>query len=209
MRRSSARNSRRNRASRLESGSSNSTRSGSAASARGQRHPLLLSAGKLRRLALGQLGQPRRFPAPARPVRSRGPRRPRAPAAHTQRSRRLSGAARPQSAGRPSRCADVASARRSFRRWPNRMSPPSGAMKPATMRSSVVLPQPDGPTSPKISPSAISNETSSTGRAAPNDLRRWRRVTFMSGGLRARSRDSAAAPRFASRLPARCAARDR
>ena len=39
--------------------------------------------------------------------------------------------------------------------------------KPATMRSSVVLPQPEGPSSVKNSPSRISSETSSTARTVP------------------------------------------
>src|SRR2546430_6324889 len=58
----------------------------------------------------------------------------------------------------------------STRRSPNRMSPPSTEEKPAIMRSSVVLPQPDGPSSVKSSPSPISSETRSTAVAAPNRL---------------------------------------
>jgi hypothetical protein len=37
--------------------------------------------------------------------------------------------------------------------------PPVGAVRPATQRSSVVLPQPDGPTTETISCSATLNET--------------------------------------------------
>src|SRR5205814_6007280 len=58
----------------------------------------------------------------------------------------------------------------STRRSPNRMSPPSTGEKPAIMRSSVVLPQPDGPSSVNSSPSPTSSETRSTAVAAPNRL---------------------------------------
>ena len=44
----------------------------------------------------------------------------------------------------------------------SRMRPASGVSKPAITRSSVVLPQPDGPSSAKNSPSLISSETPST-----------------------------------------------
>ncbi len=44
----------------------------------------------------------------------------------------------------------------------SRMRPELGSSKPAIMRSVVVLPQPDGPSIEKNSPSRISNETSST-----------------------------------------------
>src|SRR5215470_6931941 len=56
-------------------------------------------------------------------------------------------------------------------RWsPNRMRPWSSSQKPATMRSSVVLPQPDGPSSVKNSPSRTVIETSFTART-PEKLR--------------------------------------
>jgi hypothetical protein len=48
--------------------------------------------------------------------------------------------------------------------------PPSGATKPAAMRSSVVLPQPDAPSSVTNSPGAIESETPSTARAGPYAL---------------------------------------
>src|SRR5438477_5567867 len=51
---------------------------------------------------------------------------------------------------------------RSTRRSPKRISPASTAAKPAISRSSVVLPQPDGPSSVNSSPSAISSEMRST-----------------------------------------------
>jgi hypothetical protein len=45
---------------------------------------------------------------------------------------------------------------------PIRTSPSSGAMKPATMRSSVVLPQPDGPRIEKKLPCATESDSEST-----------------------------------------------
>ena len=45
---------------------------------------------------------------------------------------------------------------------PSRTVPPVGSMKPATMRRVVVLPQPDGPSSTRNSPSATLSETSRT-----------------------------------------------
>src|SRR5437773_7932253 len=51
---------------------------------------------------------------------------------------------------------------RSTRRSPKRISPASTSAKPAISRSSVVLPQPDGPSSVNSSPSAISREMRST-----------------------------------------------
>src|SRR5262245_59017601 len=55
-------------------------------------------------------------------------------------------------------------------RPPMRMSPPSGAMKPAIMRSSVVLPQPDGPRIEKKLPRSTLNESSSTAVWPPKRL---------------------------------------
>ncbi len=50
---------------------------------------------------------------------------------------------------------------------PMRMSPASGLMKPATMRSSVVLPQPEGPRIEKKLPRATSSDRSSTAVKLP------------------------------------------
>ena len=55
----------------------------------------------------------------------------------------------------------------SMRSSPNRMRPVSSSQNPATIRSSVVLPQPDGPSSVKNSPSRTAIDTSSTARTAP------------------------------------------
>ena len=45
---------------------------------------------------------------------------------------------------------------------PSRTMPLVGSMKPATMRKVVVLPQPEGPSSTRNSPSATRSETSRT-----------------------------------------------
>src|SRR5919197_1576797 len=60
--------------------------------------------------------------------------------------------------------------RPSMRRSPNRISPASTAEKPAIVRSSVVLPQPEGPSRVNSSPSPISSETRSTAVAPPKRL---------------------------------------
>ena len=52
---------------------------------------------------------------------------------------------------------------RSVMSWPPTWTrPESGSSKPAIMRSDVVLPQPDGPSSEKNSPAAMSSVTPST-----------------------------------------------
>ena len=53
----------------------------------------------------------------------------------------------------------------------SRMRPPFGVSKPASMRSSVVLPQPEGPSSAKNSFSRMSSETPSTAVTRPKFLR--------------------------------------
>src|SRR5215475_11061516 len=58
----------------------------------------------------------------------------------------------------------------SMRCSPRRMRPSSSSQNPATMRSSVVFPQPDGPSRVKNSPSPTAIETSSTART-PEKLR--------------------------------------
>src|SRR5580692_5125252 len=50
------------------------------------------------------------------------------------------------------------------------MVPPVAVSRPARMRSSVVFPQPDGPTMTKNSPGAMSTETWSMATRAPNDF---------------------------------------
>ena len=50
----------------------------------------------------------------------------------------------------------------------SRMRPSSGVSKPASIRNSVVLPQPLGPSSAKNSPALMSSDSRSTARNAPN-----------------------------------------
>src|SRR4051812_9611183 len=69
----------------------------------------------------------------------------------------------------------------SMRRAPKRTSPLSSSAKPATIRNSVVLPQPDGPSKVKNSPSAIVIEMSSTARTAPKD-RLTRSIPMLANG---------------------------
>src|ERR1700741_4391280 len=68
-------------------------------------------------------------------------------------------------------------------RSPMRTSPPEISSRPAIMRSSVDLPQPDGPTSTQNSPSAIDTSTPCTTSVEPNDLRTALRETAAMGGL--------------------------
>ena len=49
-------------------------------------------------------------------------------------------------------------------------APAVGSSKPAIMRSIVVLPEPDGPSSEKNSPAPMSSETSSTATTEPKRL---------------------------------------
>src|SRR5438552_8704453 len=53
-------------------------------------------------------------------------------------------------------------------RPPMRIDPDVGDSSPATMRKSVVLPQPDGPSSTRNSPSLVAKSTPSTARTAPS-----------------------------------------
>ena len=52
----------------------------------------------------------------------------------------------------------------------SRMRPSLGVSKPASMRSSVVLPQPDGPSSAKNSRSKMSSDSRSTATTPPKRL---------------------------------------
>src|SRR5258708_14672123 len=56
-------------------------------------------------------------------------------------------------------------------------SPPEISSRPATMRSSVLLPQPEGPTRTQNSPSAIDTSTPCTASVEPNVLRTALRET--------------------------------
>jgi hypothetical protein len=66
-------------------------------------------------------------------------------------------------------------------------SPDVAVSRPARIRSIVVFPQPDGPTSTTNSPSATSNEMSSSARTVPEVRRSWKafqtRRTSMAAGM--------------------------
>ena len=63
--------------------------------------------------------------------------------------------------------------------------PRSGVSKPASIRSSVVLPEPEPPSRQKISPRWMSSDTSSTAAKSPNFL-----VTSVDANVGGRDRDS-------------------
>src|SRR5215471_1929237 len=52
-----------------------------------------------------------------------------------------------------------------------RTSPPVGCSRPAMSRSKVVLPQPDGPSRTRYSPSSVTRSMPSTAVVCPNSLR--------------------------------------
>src|SRR6266540_443495 len=81
----------------------------------------------------------------------------------------------------------------SMRRSSNQISPPSSEWKPAISRRSVVLPQPEGPSSVNNSPSPISRLASSTAVTLPNCLRTWRSLIFTVGAGPPRRRRARAA----------------
>ena len=60
-----------------------------------------------------------------------------------------------------------------------RTDPVSAVSKPATMRSAVVLPQPDGPSNATSSPGAISIDSPSRALAAPNERLRFCSTTLV------------------------------
>ena len=130
-----------------------------------QRDALALAAGELVRVAVGEPVELHQLEQLRRPCADRALGRPRrlaaARAGRTRRSRR-------SSCGRTARSAGTRS-----RRWRSRTSasvasspwnstlPVSGTSSPAMMRSSVVLPEPDGPSSATSSPAGMSRFRSS------------------------------------------------
>ena len=141
----------------------------------GDRDALALPAGELRR-AGGRAARRRGRPRPAAPpARRRAGGRPGAARAAPRPARRArSAAGRARSAGpagRAGRAAQrpalAARAARSTARRAAATSPASGASRPSTIRASVLLPEPDSPTTPSVSPARSSSDTPSTARRAP------------------------------------------
>ena len=121
-----------------------------------QRDALLLAAGELRRTAVGEMRQAdqiERGGDARRAISARGRRRSSSPKA----TLRAHGHVRPQRVGLEDH-ADVALPRRQAPKCPRRRPARAavGRLKPAIRRSSVVLPQPDGPRKAKNSPGGIS-----------------------------------------------------
>src|SRR4029453_13604068 len=77
--------------------------------------------------------------------------------------------------------------------------PASGSTSPATIRSTVLLPQPEGPRGERNSPGAASRETSSTATTAPNDLRS--RETLSAGAAPLTAGDAPPPGRGSTRAP--------
>src|SRR5688572_12442675 len=74
---------------------------------------------------------------------------------------------------------------------PSRISPALGFSRPAMMRSSVDLPQPDGPTRTTNSPSATSRSTAWITSTGPNDFDTWRRLrSVIARSFKARRGDA-------------------
>ena len=64
-----------------------------------------------------------------------------------------------------------------------RIRPAVGTSKPAIIRSTVVLPEPDGPSIEKNSPSARSRSMPSTAVTSPNVFRSPRRLTAVASAV--------------------------
>ena len=169
----------------------------------GQRDALPLAAGELRRDS-GRRGR-RAGPASSsswtrRRISASAGRWPRgARAGRRRRSRRPSCGGRARSAGRRSRRCVARRARRVASSPSNSTVPRSATSSPAMMRSSVVLPEPDGPSSASSAPSATVKLTSFSATKLPNVLRDAVDVDAHDGPV---GTSSAGAP-----VVARCASR--
>ena len=135
----------------------------------GQRDPLLLAAGELVGVALGEVARAGPARAPRRPG---GAARPRgAGRCRTRRCARRSGAGTARGPGRPGRPGGARAGcqqRRSATSSPAILIvPASGRSRPATSRSVVDLPQPEGPIRVSSSPGAASSDSRSAATTAP------------------------------------------
>ena len=75
-----------------------------------------------------------------------------------------------------------------MRRPRSRMSPLVGVSMPTSIRTSVVLPEPDGPTIVKNSPSTMSSDTRSTAAKGPKNLSMSRSCRIGTAIVRASGR---------------------
>ena len=113
-----------------------------------QRDPLALAAAEPRRALGGQRRDAQARRAASRPSPHRHPRTPRSRAPSSAGTTRgAAGRSRPTAARAPGRPRARSSARRTTTSPPHAIRPRSGRCNPATARSTVVLPAPDGPTS--------------------------------------------------------------
>ena len=145
----------------------------------GERDPLPLAAGELRRPRLREVGDPEPFEQLG--TRGRGRR--------SRRSPPPTGAGRARTPGRRARrCAGRGRGRRPAGRVEpggavERDAARRGRSNPATTRSTVVLPAPDGPTSANVSPgSTLRSSAALEGakRVVEGDVERHRKTTLVA-----------------------------
>ena len=130
-----------------------------------------------------------------------------APAGRRRHSRRRSDAETARSSGTPRRCCACARQRASGRGPPTEMVPVRASSRPAMMRSSVVLPQPDGPSSETNSPRLTAMLSSLQHHASSrNASRRERRRHALCPAIARPSVRPVSGPAFiAPRSPSRSA----
>ena len=138
------------------------------------RDALALASGELRRPPVEQLAEPEQLGHLVHSALDLLLRAYGEPSGRSRGSGGRSCAGRARRSGRPSRCRGVSAARSVTSRPPIEMLPSVASSSPATMRRSVDLPQPDGPTRTMNSPSAISSDTlSSAGPPRRTASRDW------------------------------------
>ena len=149
-------------ASRFESGSSMRKALRLADDRAAHRHALALAARERAGLLASGARRGRGCARPPRRACRSPPSASCAPSGRTRCCRRPTGAGRARSSGRPWRCRGPSAGTWFTTRSPMRTVPSEISSRPATMRSAVDLPQPEGPTSTMNSPSAISSVMSLT-----------------------------------------------
>ena len=147
----------------------------------GERHALPLAAGELRRVALLEAGELHEIEqlqhALADLRRATGAAAPAGPSGRRRCCRTPSCGGRARSSGTRSRRSAAARRGRAHPRRRRGRGRRSGSSRPARMRSSVVLPEPDGPSSASSSPAPTSSETSCSAGVSPNALTTFSTVT--------------------------------